>query len=462
VSSAFDTIAAIATAPGSGGVAIVRVSGPDACAIVGSIFPHPAAASGFPEERRIYVGHLLDRPAGAIVDRVVAFAMRAPRSYTGEDVVEIQCHGGSLVSQRVLESVCAAGARPAEPGEFTKRAFLNGRIDLAQAEAVADLIMARSESGRRLAHGQLTGALSARVNALREALVRTRALCEVSLDFADEDIPESTVDEIAVELGRVRRELAMLVQSFERGRLRYHGARVALVGRPNVGKSSLLNALAGRERALVTPIAGTTRDIVEAAIVVRDAPVTLMDTAGLRETSDVVEVLGVGRTRSAIEEAACVVAIFDRGAPLGTEDRGVVEAVRGRSIVVVLNKCDLPAATDAASVRALFGAVPVVEVSAVDGTRLAELVAEIGRAVFDRADGGRDDEIMLFRERHRDAARRAVQALERAEFGLSSAAPLELVASDLAAATDALAEITGIVTSEDVLDRVFADFCLGK
>jgi tRNA modification GTPase len=442
-------------------VAIVRVSGPDACAIVEPIFQH-ADAYGFPAERHVYVGHLLDRPGGEIVDRVIAFAMLAPRTYTGDDVVEIQCHGGSLVSQRVLASVCAAGARPAEPGEFTRRAFLNGRIDLAQAEAVADLIMAQSESGRRLAHAQLTGALSARVDVLRESLVHARALCEVSLDFPDEDIPDSTVAEISGELASVRGALEGLVQSFERGRLRYHGARVALVGRPNVGKSSVLNALAGRERALVTPIAGTTRDVVEATIVVRDAPIVLMDTAGLRETSDVVEGLGVRRARSAIEEAACVVAIFDRSVPLAADDRTVAAAMRGRRVVAVLNKADLPAVTDTARIRALVEPVTVVEVSAVAGTGLADLVAEIGCALFDGMDDRHDDEVMLFRERHRDAALRANEALQRAECALTSSAPLELVALDLAAATEALAEITGVVTSDEVLDRVFADFCLGK
>ena len=438
----------------------MRVSGPDARAIVAPLFRR-RGGEGFPEERRVYVGHVLDRPEGDIVDRVIAFAMVAPRSYTGEDVVEIQCHGGSLVSQRVLESVCAAGARPAEPGEFTKRAFLNGRIDLAQAEAVADLIMARSESGRRLAQSQVTGILSTRIEALRETLVRARALCEVVLDFADEDVPELSYAEIAQEIETVRRELDKLVESFERGRLQYEGARIALVGRPNVGKSSVLNALVGRERALVTPIAGTTRDVVEGSIVIRHAPVVVMDTAGLREASDVVEALGVQRTRSSIDDATCVVPIFDRSAAIAAEDLTVCDAVRGKRVVAVLNKSDLAGVVSPELVREHLGPVPVVEVSALHGVGLADLTIELGRMLFGSSESG-DDEVLLFRERHREAARRASLGLARAEAAVASSAPLELVACDLAVATAALAEITGTVTSEDVLDRVFADFCLGK
>jgi len=461
VKSRLDTIAALATAPGPGGIAIVRVSGSEARGIVERIFERHGG-EGLPEARRVYVGNLRATPGGEVVDEVVAFMMQGPHSYTGDDVVEIQCHGGSLVSRRVLESVYLAGARPAEPGEFTRRAFLNGRLDLAQAEAVADLIMARSESGRRLAWSQLAGTLSSRVDTLRETLVRARALCEVSLDFPDEDLPELTNGEIVQQLASVRRELEKLIQSFERGRLQYDGARVAIVGRPNVGKSSLLNALAGSDRALVTPIAGTTRDVVEASIAIQHAPVLLMDTAGLREAEDLVEVLGVERSRSAIDVARCVVAVFDRSVELAPEDASVSKAVHDRNVVAVLTKADLDLRTTADEVRQMLGPVPVVEVSALLGSGLDDLVAEIGTALFGSSQACTDDELVIFRERHRDAARAAVTSLERAEAAVRSSAPLELVACDLTAATDALSDITGAVTTEDVLDRVFADFCLGK
>jgi tRNA modification GTPase len=461
VTPARDTIAAIATAPGSGGIAIIRVSGVDALQVVGRVLRR-SSGKGIEELRHVYVGQLLDRPGGVVLDQVLAFGMRGPQTYTGEDVVEVQCHGGSLISQRVLESVCSAGARPAEPGEFTKRAFLNGRLDLTQAEAVADLIMARSEAGRRLAWSQLEGSLSVRVRDLREAVLRARALCEVGLDFPEEDLPELTGRELRPQLANVRAELEALVQTFERSRLRYQGARVALVGRPNVGKSSLLNALAGRERALVTPIPGTTRDVIEAAIVIAGAPVILMDTAGVRETDDMVEALGVERTQRAVDDAQCVVAVFDRSSLLADEDELVARVIRGRPTVAVLNKADLLPGLMRDSAEALLGSIPTVEVSALTGLGLAELSARIGDLLFGPSDSVRDDEVVIFRVRHRDAVRRAIADLSCAEEALTSDAPLELAASDLAAAASALAEITGEVTSEDVLDRVFADFCLGK
>lgn len=456
-----ETIAAIATPPGSGGVAIVRVSGPAAIEIVNRIFVRRGGC-GIEEPRRVYVGKLHDRPGAGAIDEVVAFAMRAPRSYTGEDVVEIQCHGGSLVSEAVLESVCGAGARPAAPGEFTKRAFLNGRLDLAQAEAVADLIAARSNAGRRLAWSQLQGTLSGRVGVLRNVIVKARARCEVALDFSDEDVPELTSRELTTDLAAVRIELEALVASFERGRLRYGGSRVAIVGRPNVGKSSLLNALVGRDRALVTPIAGTTRDVVEASIVVDGVPVVVMDTAGLRDTDDVVEALGVDRSRAALDDADAIVVVFDRSNGITDEDRLVADVVRGRRCLAVLNKADLAGGLREREVRALLGDVPVIEISALTGAGTALLANQIVRLLTMNGATLSDDEVVLFRSRHRDAARRAVAELQHAEEAVAARMPLELIASDLTAAADALGEITGEVTSEDVLDRVFADFCLGK
>jgi tRNA modification GTPase len=448
LTSAGDTIAAIATPPGQGGVAIVRVSGGRAHAVVESLF-RSASGRGLAEPRRIYLGHLLERPGGAPIDRVLVFAMPGPHSYTGEDVVEIQCHGGSVVSRRVLESVLAAGVRPATPGEFTKRAFLNGRVDLAQAEAV------------RLARSQLEGQLSARIATLREVLLQARALCEAAIDFPEEDLPQLSDGRMADELARVRAALETLLAGFERARVRYEGARAVLVGKPNVGKSSLLNALAGRERAIVTPVAGTTRDVVEVAITLGGAPVVLADTAGIRDTGDSVERLGVERTRAAIADAACVVAVFDRSEPLGASDRLVAAAVAGRPLVTVLNKCDLPQGVAAREVGVLTGGAPI-ELSTVTGSGLATLATALEHRLFGPADNAAEDEVAIFRVRHRDAARRAAADLARAEAALAAQAPAELIASDLAAAAAALATITGEITTEDVLDRVFAEFCIGK
>ncbi len=453
-----DTIAAIATPLGQGGIAVVRVSGPDAATIVARLLERGDRPL---RPRRVYVGKLLDRAGGSAIDEVLVFTMCAPHSYTGEDTAEIQCHGGSIVSGRVLHAVLEAGARPAAPGEFTRRAFVNGRLDLAQAEAVADLIAARSDAAQRLAWSQLEGHLSARVETLRTSIVAARALCEAAIDFADEDLPELDNARLAHELGRIRAEVDALAATFARTRVRYEGARAVLVGRPNVGKSSVLNALAGRERAIVTPVPGTTRDVLEAAITACGVPVVIADTAGLRDTNDVVERAGVERTHAALADAGCALAVFDGSAPLDTADHAVAAAVRDLPVVAILNKRDLPAMTTKADVAALVGDTAMVELSALRGDGLGDLEAAIARVLL--ADANRDEaEVGIFRERHRDAVRRAAADLARAAQALEAGAPLELVASDVAAAADALGAITGVVTSEDVLDRVFAEFCIGK
>lgn len=456
-----DTIAAIATPRGAGGVAIVRVSGVEAFSIAAAVFRR-RAGMGLPSSRRVYVGKLVDPERSETLDEVLCFGMRAPNSYTGEDSVEIQCHGGMLLSERILECVCRAGARPAEPGEFTKRAFLNGRIDLAQAEAVADLIAARSRAGIRLAWSQLDGTLSRRVSALRSAILAGRALCEVVLDFPDEDIPESVPDEVKARVDSVRSELEAMAASFERGRLAYEGARVSLIGRPNVGKSSVLNALVGRERALVSPVPGTTRDVVEATILVQGSPVAILDTAGIRETTDVVEAMGVERSRSTVGEAVCTLVVFDGSEPLGADDVLVKEALSGTPAIAVVNKEDLPSQVSDDDLRGLLGEVPIVRVCALNHHGMEKLVDTLAAAIFREPIDARDDEGVLYRVRHYEAVRRAIVDLERAERALAEEAPLELVAVDLAAAATSLVGVTGEITSEDVLDKVFADFCLGK
>jgi tRNA modification GTPase len=456
-----DTIAAIATPPGQGGVAIVRISGPDAHTIVERLLSRPAGAAPM-TPRRVYVGRLVERLGGRAIDQVLVFTMRGPHTYTGEDTAEIHCHGGSVLTRRVLEVVLEAGARTADPGEFTRRAFVNGRMDLAQAEAVADLIAARSDAGLRLAWSQLDGQLSARVGVLRAAVIDARALCEAAIDFPEEDVPEMEDGRLARELARVRGELETLAATFDRARVRYEGARAVLVGRPNVGKSSLLNALAGRERAIVTPVAGTTRDVLEAAAMMRGIPIVLADTAGIRESEDAIERLGIARARSAIDDAACVIAIFDRSQPLERADEVVAAAVAGRPVVAVLNKRDLPAVVTLAQIRALVGPAPIVEVSARLCEGMEALEATIAARLVGEATETDEEEVTLFRARHWEAVRGAAGELARAERALAERTPLDLVASDLAAAARALGTITGEVTSEDVLDRVFAEFCIGK
>jgi tRNA modification GTPase len=461
VSASPDTVAAIATPPGRGGVAVVRVSGPRAIAVVEPLFRRHGGGR-IAEARRVYVGRFLERPGGPVIDEVLIFAMPGPHSYTGEDVIEVQCHGGSLVSRRILESLLAGGARPAGPGEFTKRALLNGRLDLAQAEAVADLIAARSEAARRLAWSQLEGVLSARVGRLRDAVLGARALCEAAIDFSEDGGPDLGDGELRHAVARVRVEVDALVAGFDRTRLRYEGARVVLAGKANVGKSSLLNALVGRERAIVTPLAGTTRDVVEASLALDQGPIIVADTAGIRETADAIERLGVERSRAAIADAACAVAVFDRSASLDAEDRLVAAAVHGTPSVAVLNKSDLAPRVSRGALQRVVGDAPIVEVSAATGAGLGELVRVLAHVLFGPAPDPGEGEAAIYRPRHREAALRAAEALARAESALDAAAPLELAASDLATAADALGDITGAVTTEDVLDRVFAEFCIGK
>lgn len=454
-----DTIAAIATPPGQGGIAVIRVSGAEARTVVEAVL---GPGRGIPRARTVYVRQVHEPNGGVTIDQSVVFWMPGPQSYTGEDVVEVQCHGGSVVSARVLESILGAGARAAEPGEFTKRALLNGRLDLAQAEAVAAMIAAKSEAGRRLAWSQLDGVLSDRVAVLRETVVAARARCESAIDFPDEDIPAVQPAVLGAELARVRSAIDALVASFERGRLRYEGARATLVGKPNAGKSSLLNALAGRERAIVTPVAGTTRDVVEATVALPTGPVVVADTAGIRDTADLVEHLGTERTRAAIADGGCAIVVLDGARPLDGDDRLVAAAVGGRPCIVLLNKSDLTQRCEEAAVGGLFPGVPVLRVSAVTGAGLPAVGTALAGVLFAGGDAGVEDEIAIFRVRHRDEARRASTDLARAEEALRTGAPLELIASDLAGAADALGAITGVVTSEDVLDRVFAEFCIGK
>ena len=452
------TIAAIATPPGAGGIGIVRLSGPlcvaIAAAVVQTHLPAPQWVS-----HHLYRGRIVDA-AGAVLDEALAVLMRAPHSYTGEDVLELHCHGSPVVLRHVLARVLGCGAVAAAPGEFTKRAFLNGRLDLAQAEAVIDLIRARTAGAAQVAAAHLGGALSAHLEALRDATIRLKALLEAQIDFSEEDVtiaPAELLALVADCTGRVE----TLRQSYAHGKLVRDGIRVAIVGKPNAGKSSLLNALLGEERAIVTPIAGTTRDVIEEAAEVDGIALVLADTAGLRpvEHADPVERLGMQRTTGAIAAAQVVLAVLDASRPPDAEDRAVLDSVAGLPKVVVLNKIDLGAAVfDAA---ALAGGAPVVQVSATERRGLADL----RRALVDAVAGGTVPEQegpVLTNARHYAALTQACASLELARDAIGAGRPPDLVAVDVQDAIDHIGAITGVVSSEDVLDRIFAEFCIGK
>lgn len=435
---------------------MIRLSGPQSLAIAGAAF-HPVGASSLAPSaaptHTIHFGRIMR--AGQMVDEVLLSVMRAPRTFTREDVVEITCHGGLLPAKLVLDTILENGARLAEPGEFTRRAFLHGRIDLAQAEAVADLIHARTDLAAAAAREQLAGQLSRRINLLRDDLMKILAHVEAHIDFPDEDIAPDTREKL---IGRLRAAMAFmeeLLRTANEGRLLRRGVRAGIVGRPNVGKSSLLNQLLSHERAIVSPIPGTTRDTIEETANVRGLPVVFIDTAGLRESSDEIEMEGVRRSRSVVAAAELVLHVLDGSEPLSTWDEKLWEEFAGKKRLLVRNKADLPSRLE------LPAGVSAISVSCLTGAGVEDLKNAIQEML---CAGGIQAEMLqvMVNARHEDALRRARQAAERAEEALRTHLGLELAAFDLRLAANAVGEIVGKTTTEDLLDSIFSQFCLGK
>ena len=454
-----DTIAAIATAPGVGGVGIVRVSGPLAARIGTMVFRRRRADEW--RSHYLYRGQVVD-PSGAVLDEGLAVLMRAPRSYTGEDVLEIHGHGSPVALRRILSSVLACGARLAEPGEFTKRAFLNGRLDLTQAEAVADMVRSRTDAAAALAAGHLAGRLSAVIDELRDALVRVKALLEAQIDFSEEDFRVDPSD-LCVPLDQCSVTIKDLVESYGHGRLFREGLHVAIVGKPNVGKSSLLNALLGEERAIVTAHAGTTRDTIEETADFNGVPVVLTDTAGLRATEalDPAEQIGIERTQSTMQAADILLIVLDASQPIDAQDRAVLSAATHAQQIVVLNKTDLPAVLSVESLSDVMPGRAALRVSAKDGQGLDDLRRLVVTAATDNRLANTHGPV-LTNVRHVDALQKAAASLHLARASISAGQAPDLIAVDVQDAMDHLAAVTGVITSEDVLDRVFSEFCIGK
>lgn len=429
-----DTIVAIATAAG-GGIGIIRLSGPDSFAITKAHFsPLPDE----PRPRYAYHGWWHDE-GGQALDEGLFLWMPGPRSFSGEDVAEIQLHGGALNLERAMEVCTRAGARPAEPGEFSRRAFLNGRIDLTRAEAISDLIAAKTDQALANARAHLGGALEARCQSSRARVIDLRARLEVTIDFVEEDVPVIDPAELEADARMIAKELLELAATFQHGRLCREGARVVLSGPPNAGKSSLFNALVEQDRAIVTATAGTTRDTLEATIDLRGVPVTFVDTAGMRETSDPIEAEGVERAKRARETADLVCELIEGEGAEAPDD-----------VLCVASKADL-------GLEVPRGAIAV---SALTGEGLEELKRAIVERLGGRAEGG--GSLVITRARHHAALEKAARCLLVGADSLSQGAPAELVAVDIAEATDALGEILGLTTIEDVLDRLFGSFCIGK
>jgi tRNA modification GTPase len=460
-----DTIAAIATPPGEGGLGIVRLSGPEAGAIAGRIFRRGRALRPVAPERlrshRLYYGAIVDPAADRQLDEVMLVRMLPPRTFTREEVVEISCHGGLLPVREVLALCLRSGARAAEPGEFTLRAFLNGRIDLSQAEAVAGLVGARTERSLELAVDELRGRMTERLRPARDALVELMAYLDAAADFPDDEIPSIDLD---AALAQARAALAQVVAGAQTGVLYREGVQIAIVGRPNVGKSSLLNALLGIERAIVTEIAGTTRDVVAETINLHGLPATLLDTAGITETEDIVERIGVERSRQALAASGLVLFVLDRSQPAEAGDRAVAELLRSRlssgGVVVALNKSDLVAANSHSLDGLLDERWPRLNISTHSGSGLEELQELLYAELAGRTDQAAEPALVTLRQH--DALRRALEGVEAAQLARQLRVPLDLLAVDVRVALYAVGEITGEHISEAVLDEIFSRFCIGK
>jgi tRNA modification GTPase len=455
-----DTIAAVSTAPGPGAVALVRMSGPDAGRILGVLAPRLEA---LPEPRRVTLVDLRDPEDGELLDRALATFFVGPASYTGEDVVEISCHGGALVPEMILEACVQAGARRADPGEFTRRAYLRGKVDLLQAEAVADLVQARSRALHRAALTQLERGLSARVAGLREALVHVEALLVHHIDFPEEDEPPVPVERIVKEVEVVLRDIDALLATAPEGELLREGALAVLAGRPNAGKSSLYNALLGEERAIVTEEPGTTRDALVASVELGGFPFRLVDTAGLRQADERVERIGIEVTRRYLERADVVLMCCPCDAEVSEEERAFVRDAGRVPIVWVTTKADLAGPQDGGATVDLFGSVAsILRVSVETGEGLDEVRRVLPGLVYAGVVTASPDAPVLTRSRHRRGLETARAEVEAFRLALEGGLPAEVAASHLRPAETALEEVLGTISTETVLDVVFAEFCVGK
>ena len=455
-----DTIAAIATPPGEGSIAVIRLSGADTERIAARIFFRNRDENSKLQSHRLYHGTLRDPKSARAVDEVLLVIMRQPRSYTGEDVVEIHCHGGAFIARRVLQLVLSEGARQAEPGEFTKRAFLNGRLDLSQAEAVLDLIRARTDRSAALALDQASGNLSHWVEELRSELLNLLVQVEAAIDFPDEEIELLKRQELAQEVAGLTYKIFDISNTYEWTRFFREGAKVCICGRPNVGKSSLLNALLGQERVIVTPVAGTTRDVIEESINLDGLPVVLWDTAGIRDTADEIERIGVHLARDYLEKADARIVVIDGSLPLSAEDSELVIATREAKALIAINKSDLPESLSEDRLKSLGCPIKYCRVSAKTGEGVSELKHALRNLILDKEI--EFSPVAITNLRQRSALQRAEHALRHAAESLREGFAAEFVAVDLNEAREALEEITGLINSEDILDKIFSNFCIGK
>ncbi len=457
-----DTIAAISTPPGIGGIGLIRISGTEAEGIARRLFRTAQPVDAF-LSHHLYHGEIVAPETGAVLDDVLVAFLKGPHTYTGEDTLEINCHGGPLILRTVLAEVVRAGARPAGRGEFTKRAFLNGRLDLSQAEAVFDLISAKTPEGLSAAVDRLKGKLSGRIETIRNTIIDLLAGIEAAIDFAEDDGVVDAPGANLLEFQSVIDDLGALAATYRRGRIIREGIGVVITGRANVGKSSLLNRILGEKRAIVTPIPGTTRDFIEETVNIGGMPVRLIDTAGIRDPENAIEKEGIDLVWERLATADVILLLLDGSMALTPDDQEVLVQMQAKPLIPVINKSDLPQRLDEKTLRDLLpkGTPPAVRISAKYGDGIDRLTAAIHEMVL-TTPAEETPAAIIADLRHKVALEKAAECLDRARGGLQEGLSSELVALEVREALDSLGEITGRTTSEEVLDRIFANFCVGK
>ncbi len=456
----FDTIAAVATPMGEGGIGIIRVSGPDSVAVVDKIYKGRLKLSTV-GSHTIHYGYIIDPQTQRTQEEVMVSVMRAPKTFTREDVVEINCHGGIVSVNRTLQLVLENGARLAEPGEFTKRAFLNGRIDLSQAEAVIDLIRAKTDRAMKVALQQVEGKLSKLVQKLRQEILELLAHIEVNIDYPEHDVESVTRPMLLERSQFIKEEVKTLLRTSEQGKILREGLSTVIVGRPNVGKSSLLNSLIHENKAIVTDIPGTTRDVIEEYVNVRGVPLRLVDTAGIRETEDLVERIGVEKSRQMLKEADLILLVLNYNEELSEEDQALFDVIHGLNAIAIVNKIDLPQKLDLEEVKKQLGNAPFITTSVIEERGIDQLEQAIAKLFFE-GHVMQEDQTYVSNARHIALLKDAIVAIEEFRQSVDMGMPVDIAAFDLKRTWELLGEIVGDTASDSLLDQIFSQFCLGK
>ena len=455
-----DTIAAIATAPGEGGIGIIRISGEKSLQVAQSIFKSKSGKmiKDYNARTLIY-GTVVDNEK--VIDEVLVAYMKGPNSYTAEDVIEINCHGGFISVKKILELILSKGVRLAEAGEFTKRAFLNGRIDLYQAEAIIDVIKSKTDMAHEVAQSQLEGSLAKKIKDLRMNVTEVLAHLEVSIDFAEEDVEEITYQTLEEKALELRNEIKKLYDTAESGKILRDGLKTVIVGKPNVGKSSLLNSILGENRAIVTDIAGTTRDVIEEFVNIKGIPLKIVDTAGIRETEDVVEKIGVEKSRESFSTADLVIMVLDASRKLSEEDMEILESLKNKKTIVLLNKMDLEPQIELEKIEEFVNSEDIIKISALKHQGIEELQDKIEAMVY-HGSVKNSSNLMITNSRHKDALFKAYESINDAISAIEQRMPYDFIEVDFKNIWDYLGYINGDTVREDLLDTIFANFCIGK